>query len=64
LLGDIGLGGGKCRVLVGPNQSLGGRLLLAREQLSRIGNQMGGLVFLALHPSDFSLDHRVMTKKA
>jgi catechol 2,3-dioxygenase-like lactoylglutathione lyase family enzyme len=47
-------------VVVAPPGSTGSRLLLARavddEQVSRIGHQTGGRVFLFLHTSDFWRD--------
>lgn len=47
-------------VLVAPPGSAESRLLLARavgdEQISRIGNQTGGRVFLFLHTDDFWRD--------
>lgn len=54
---------GKRWVLVAPPGSEGGtQLLLARgvgeEQVSRIGNQTGGRVFLFLHTDDFWRDYR------
>src|SRR5436309_819369 len=55
---------GKRWVLVGPRNSQGTRLLLAKaetpEQKSRIGDQTGGRVFLFLHTDDFSRDYRAM----
>jgi catechol 2,3-dioxygenase-like lactoylglutathione lyase family enzyme len=49
-------------VLVAPPGSEETRLLLARaageEQVSRIGNQTGGRVFLFLHTDDFWRDYR------
>lgn len=49
-------------VVVAPRGSTGSRLLLARavgeEQISRIGNQTGGRVFLFLHTDDFWRDYR------
>ena len=49
-------------VVVAPPGSNAARLLLARavgdEQLSRIGNQTGGRVFLFLHTDDFWRDFR------
>ena len=49
-------------VLVAPPGSHGTQLLLARavgeEQISRVGNQSGGRVFLFLHTDDFWRDHR------
>ncbi len=60
LIEDTDLGGGKRWVLVAPPGSTGTALLLARaataEQVSRIGNQTGGRVFLFLHTDDFSRD--------
>ena len=48
-------------VVVAPPGSTGSHLLLARavgaEQLSRIGNQTGGRVFLFLHTDDFWRDY-------
>lgn len=50
-------------VVVAPPGSPGPGLLLARattaEQLSRIGNQTGGRVFLFLYTDDFDRDHRL-----
>lgn len=64
LLEDTDLGQGKRWVLVAPKGSQGTSLLLARaagpEQLSRIGNQTGGRVFLFLHTDDFWRDYRAM----
>jgi catechol 2,3-dioxygenase-like lactoylglutathione lyase family enzyme len=52
-------------VLVAPPGSRGTSLLLARastpEEISRIGNQTGGRVFLFLHTDDFWRDYREMT---
>ena len=49
-------------VLVAPPGSTESKVLLARasgpEQLSRIGNQTGGRVFLFLHTDDFWRDFR------
>ena len=46
--------------LAGREHNLGAKLLLARavgdEQVSRIGNQTGGRVFLFLHTDDFERD--------
>ena len=54
-------------VLVAPPGSQGTSLLLARaatpEQVSRIGNQTGGRVFLFLHTDDFWRDYREMTAR-
>ena len=50
-------------VLVAPPGATETRLLLARavgdEQVSRIGNQAGGRVFLFLHTDDFWRDYRL-----
>ena len=52
---------GKRWVVVAPSRDRGGLLLLARaatsEQLSRVGNQTGGRVFLFLHTDDFDGDY-------
>jgi catechol 2,3-dioxygenase-like lactoylglutathione lyase family enzyme len=52
-------------VLVAPPGPGGTNLLLARastpEEVSRIGNQTGGRVFLFLHTDDFWRDYRAMT---
>lgn len=57
LVEDTLLDGGKRWVVVAPSESGGAALLLARaanpEQLSRVGNQAGGRVFLFLHTDDF-----------
>ena len=49
-------------VVVAPPGSAGTRLLLARassgEQVTRIGNQTGGRVFLFLHTDDFARDYQ------
>lgn len=54
-------------VVVAPPGSPECRLLLARavgvEQLSRIGNQTGGRVFLFLHTDDFWRDYHAYTAK-
>jgi catechol 2,3-dioxygenase-like lactoylglutathione lyase family enzyme len=54
-------------VLVAPPGSEGTNLLLARaatpEQMSRIGNQTGGRVFLFLHTDDFWRDYREMSER-
>lgn len=52
---------GKRWVVVAPASDRGAALLLARaaqpEQLSRVGNQTGGRVFLFLHTDDFDGDY-------
>jgi catechol 2,3-dioxygenase-like lactoylglutathione lyase family enzyme len=54
-------------VLIAPPGSTESRLLLARavgeEQVSRVGNQTGGRVFLFLHTDDFWRDFNAYTKK-
>lgn len=63
-LEDTDLGGGKRWILVAPRGSGGARLLLARavtpEQLSRVGDQTGGRVFLFLDTDDFARDHAAL----
>ena len=53
---------GKRWVVVAPSRDRGAMLLLARaassEQLSRVGNQTGGRVFLFLHTDDFDGDYQ------
>ena len=50
-----------------PPGSNGTQLLLAKastpEEISRIGNQTGGRVFLFLHTDDFQRDYRAMTSR-
>ena len=64
---DIVLGEGKRWILVGPPNSRGTSLLLAQastpEQVSRIGNQTGGRVFLFLHTDDFWRDYHAYQAK-
>ena len=66
LVEDTNLGAGKRWVLVSPPGSDGSCLLLAKasneEQLSRVGNQTGGRVFLFLHTDDFWRDYKDMQK--
>jgi len=67
VVADTDLGSGKRWVLVGPSRPGGTNLLLARaatpEQVSRIGDQTGGRVFLFLHTDDCRRDYRDMTNK-
>lgn len=60
LIEDTVLSETKRWVLVAPPGSSGAQLLLARgvgdEQVSRIGNQTGGRVFLFLHTDNFQRD--------
>ncbi|WP_281630502.1 VOC family protein [Vibrio sp. St2] len=66
LVEDTNLGAGKRWVLVSPPGADGSCLLLAKasneEQLSRVGNQTGGRVFLFLHTDDFWRDYKDMQK--
>jgi len=54
-------------VLISPPGSRGTKILLAKactpEEISRIGNQTGGRVFLFLHTDDFWRDFRVMADR-
>lgn len=62
LIEDTKLSENKRWVLVGPPGSDGCKLLLAKaaneEQLSRIGNQTGGRVFLFLYTDNFVRDYQ------
>ncbi len=61
LIEDSHLSETKRWVVVAPKGSTGCKLLLAKaaneEQVSRIGNQTGGRVFLFLHTDDFWRDY-------
>ena len=65
LVEDTALSEAKRWVVVAPADNGGASLLLAKasneSQLSRVGNQTGGRVFLFLHTDDFWRDHRAMT---
>ena len=70
LLEDTALTPEKRWVRVGPAGSRAGSgagLLLARattaEQVSRIGNQTGGRVFLFLHTTDFWIDYHALQSR-
>ena len=67
LVEDTPLGGGKRWVVVAPAASTGASLLLAKaatpEQLSRVGDQTGGRVFLFLHTDDFWDDYNHMRSR-
>jgi catechol 2,3-dioxygenase-like lactoylglutathione lyase family enzyme len=67
LVADTPLGPGKRWVLVAPVGSSGSALLLAKadgaEQLSRVGNQTGGRVFLFLNTDDFWRDYQQFTAR-
>jgi catechol 2,3-dioxygenase-like lactoylglutathione lyase family enzyme len=66
LLEDAQLGGDKRWVLVGPAGG-GTSLLLAKAatpvQVSHVGDQTGGRVFLFLHTDDFRRDHETFTAR-
>ena len=61
LVEDEPMPGGKRWVVIAIGET-GTRLVLARaanpEQLSRVGNQTGGRVFLFLHTDDFERDYQ------
>ena len=67
LIEDTILSENKRWVLVAPKGSSECKLLLARaaseEQVSRIGNQTGGRVFLFLHTDDFERDYHDLKSK-
>lgn len=68
LLADTPLGGGKRWVLVAPpGQPTGCALLLAQAdgpaQLTRVGDQTGGRVFLFLTTDDFWRDYHALQAK-
>ena len=62
LIEDTDLGQGKRWVIMSPPGARETRLLLARaatpEQVSRIGNQTGGRIFLILQTDDFWRDYQ------
>lgn len=64
---DTELSESKRWILIAPVGSTGFSLLLAKafneEQLSRVGNQTGGRVFLFLHTNDFWSDYSSMKSK-
>ena len=68
LVEDTDLGGGKRWVLVTPGAPEECCVLLAQaanaEQLSRVGNQTGGRVFLFLHTDDFWRDYNSLRSQA
>lgn len=67
LLEDTPLSETKRWVRVAPQGAEGCCILLAKaandEQLSRVGNQTGGRVFLFLHTNDFWRDYNAMLAK-
>ena len=62
LVEDTVLSNTKRWVLIAPPGSIGCQILLAKaaseEQLSRVGNQTGGRVFLFLHTDNFKRDYQ------
>lgn len=58
---------GKRWLVIAPQGARESRLLLARastpEQLSRVGNQTGGRVFLFLHTDDFARDYECYRRR-
>lgn len=64
LLADEDRGGGKRWVRVGPRQQCGASILLAKavndEQVSRVGSQTGGRVFIFVHTDDCLGDYARM----
>ncbi len=67
LIEDTILSETKRWVLVAPQGSTECAILLAKaaneEQLSRVGNQTGGRVFMFLHTDDFWIDYNEMIAK-
>lgn len=67
LIEDTPLTPSKRWVVIQPPGSDGCRLLLAKavgdEQISRIGNQTGGRVFLFLHTDNFQRDYEFLKMK-
>ena len=67
LVKDTPLGDGKRWVVLAPAGSSEARLILARatseEELSCVGRQGGGRVFLFLETDNFARDHRAYTER-
>ena len=67
LIEDTPLSPSKRWVIVQPPGDSSCRLLLAKaansEQMSRVGNQTGGRVFLFLHTDNFQRDYEFLKKK-
>lgn len=67
VLEDTLLNEGKRWLLVAPPNTVGTALLLARattpEQVTCIGNQAGGRVFLFLHTTNFWQDYQAMSSR-
>lgn len=68
LVEDTVLSPSKRWVVVAPPGSTGARLLLAKaaspEQVSRVGNQTGGRVFLFLHTDNFDRDYQWLLEQS
>ncbi len=66
LLEDTVMSDTKRWVVIAPQGSSGCKILLAKAanetQLSRVGNQTGGRVFLFLHTDDIDRDHELLQK--
>jgi len=67
LLEDTDMGNGKRWVRVATHDSVKTCILLAKatspEQLSRVGDQIGGRVFFFLHTDNFQRDYEAMMSK-
>jgi len=67
LLEDKPLESGKRWIIIAPRNATGTSILIARaadaEQLSRVGNQTGGRVFLFLHTDDFWHDYTTLKSR-
>jgi catechol 2,3-dioxygenase-like lactoylglutathione lyase family enzyme len=67
LIEDTALSESKRWVLIAPQSTEGPSLLLAKaantDQMSHIGNQAGGRVFLFLHTDDFWRDYELMRSR-
>ncbi|HKE11010.1 MAG TPA: VOC family protein, partial [Myxococcota bacterium] len=64
---DKPLESGKRWIIIAPRNATGTSILIARaadaEQLSRVGNQTGGRVFLFLHTDDFWHDYTTLKSR-
>jgi catechol 2,3-dioxygenase-like lactoylglutathione lyase family enzyme len=64
---DTPMGGDRRWLLIAPPGSSGTRILLAKakngDELSAVGRQAGGRVFLFLHTDDFARDHAEMLRR-
>jgi catechol 2,3-dioxygenase-like lactoylglutathione lyase family enzyme len=64
---DTPMGGDRRWVVLAPPGPGGTRILLAKaknsEELSAVGRQAGGRVFLFLHTDDFARDHAEMRRR-